>query len=91
MQFLMDIAYILSGHKRDLTDAAWSPDGAKLATSSLDGTVRIWNSANGELLHELKGQENPSYFFIRLRHLKQSLMENRRYTDPRIPVHQLTR
>jgi WD40 repeat protein len=33
---------ILRGHARSLTDVAWSPRGTKLATASLDGSVRIW-------------------------------------------------
>jgi WD40 repeat protein len=31
-----------SGHTRQIADIAFSPDGSRLASSSLDGTVKIW-------------------------------------------------
>jgi WD40 repeat protein len=38
----------LQGHTWGITDMAFSPDGKQIATSSLDGTIRIWNSLTGE-------------------------------------------
>lgn len=38
----------LRGHSRVVWDLAWSPDGGSLATSSGDGTVRIWDVTSGE-------------------------------------------
>lgn len=35
-------AFRLSGHKRDVTALAFSPDGKWLATGSFDATVRLW-------------------------------------------------
>ena len=32
----------LAGHTKNLTQIVWSPDGSLLATSSWDGTIRIW-------------------------------------------------
>ncbi|WP_164842734.1 WD40 repeat domain-containing protein [Actinoplanes solisilvae] len=32
----------LTGHGRTVETAAFSPDGGTLATSSTDGTVRLW-------------------------------------------------
>ncbi len=44
---------ILSGHTAPVTSVAWSPDGQYLASSSLDGTIRLWNGRTGELLYTL--------------------------------------
>jgi COMPASS component SWD3 len=33
----------LNGHTKGLSDIAWSPDGASLATASDDHTIRIWD------------------------------------------------
>lgn len=37
----------LSGHERDVSSIAFSPDGRRVATGSADGTVKIWNAATG--------------------------------------------
>ena len=31
-------------HERDVLFAAWSPDGKRIATASLDNTARVWNA-----------------------------------------------
>ena len=38
------------GHADSVTDAVLSPDGARLATASADGRVRVWDAARAELL-----------------------------------------
>jgi WD40 repeat protein len=38
----------LSGHTDDVWDAQWSPDGRRIATTSYDGTARMWDAASGE-------------------------------------------
>ncbi len=37
----------LSGHTDAVSDAAYAPDGSAVATSGLDGTVRIFSAASG--------------------------------------------
>jgi len=45
------------GHDKDVFRVAWSPDGRRLATGSLDGTARVWNAASGKELLLLKGRD----------------------------------
>ena len=33
-----------NGHTGNITDLAWSPNGAYLATSGMDGKVHIWQT-----------------------------------------------
>jgi WD40 repeat protein len=37
----------------DVTSLAFTPDGARLATGSKDGTARIWDAASGQELRKL--------------------------------------
>jgi WD40 repeat protein/tRNA A-37 threonylcarbamoyl transferase component Bud32 len=47
---LAELAYPPLKHEGLVTSAMFSPDGRKLATSSLDGTARLWDASTGELL-----------------------------------------
>jgi WD40 repeat protein/DNA-binding SARP family transcriptional activator len=47
----------LAGHKLPLTDVAWSPDARWIATSSQDGTARIWDADAGNLRFTMLGHE----------------------------------
>ena len=38
----------LSGHSDFISGLDFAPDGATLATGSMDGTIRLWNTANGD-------------------------------------------
>jgi WD40 repeat protein len=45
----------LSGHLNEVTSCCFSPDDKKIVSASQDGTVKIWNSINGDEITTLKG------------------------------------
>jgi WD40 repeat protein len=45
----------LRGHTRGVTGCAWSPDGSKLASSSRDKTVRVWDVGDAREVSKLEG------------------------------------
>src|SRR5262249_19259605 len=46
---------ILTGHRRGVSEIAFSPDGSLLASESEDHTVRLWKVASGQLVRKLSG------------------------------------
>jgi WD40 repeat protein/DNA-binding SARP family transcriptional activator len=47
--------FSLEGHKVTLKDVAWSPDGRWIATSSNDGSARLWEAETGTSRFALLG------------------------------------
>jgi WD40 repeat protein/DNA-binding SARP family transcriptional activator len=41
---------VLSGHESSVTDVAYSPDGTRLVSTSLDGVAKIWDTTTGKEL-----------------------------------------
>jgi len=46
---------LLIGHTKGASSIAYSSDGARLASGSDDGTIRVWDAKTGILLHTLTG------------------------------------
>jgi len=45
----------LAGHRDFVSGLDFSPDGSTLATGSMDGTIRLWNTATGIIIASLPG------------------------------------
>jgi WD40 repeat protein len=51
----LEVLHELTGHTDGVTDVAFSPDGTLLASSSRDGTIRLWRVATGTSAGILEG------------------------------------
>src|SRR5580765_6982749 len=47
---------IYSGHTSRVVAVAWSPDGKRVASASLDGTAQVWNSVSGTTLETFRSE-----------------------------------
>ncbi len=50
------IIRMLDGHDGDVTGVAFSSDGTMLASTGMDGALKVWEVASGELLTSVSGQ-----------------------------------
>ena len=48
----------LRGHSNSVTAVAFSPDGKRLATASVDETAKVWDAESGKELRTLRGHSN---------------------------------
>ncbi|KAF2746891.1 WD40 repeat-like protein [Sporormia fimetaria CBS 119925] len=46
---------LLTGHKKPISSASFSPSGTLIATASADCTIKIWDAHTGALHHTLSG------------------------------------
>lgn len=51
---------VLAGMEYGVYDAAWSPAGDRILTTSGDGTMRLWDAQNGRLVREVPDNFNSS-------------------------------
>ena len=54
-------ADVWRGHESAVTDLAFSPRGDWLASTSLDGTIRVWDAATGHTLRVLRAHTDEVY------------------------------
>jgi WD40 repeat protein len=55
------LRHTFKGHREEIYRLQWSPNGMQLASSSADGSVRIWNAQTGDLAHHLEGHADRVY------------------------------
>ena len=53
-----DLRLTLAGHGATVLSAKFSPDGARIVTTSYDRTARIWDATTGEEIAILRGHEH---------------------------------
>jgi len=57
----LSLRHTLQGHTQEVNRIAWSFDGHLLASSSFDGTVRLWDVQTGLSSHIIKEHSGPVY------------------------------
>ena len=55
------IELTLAGHAAEVWGVTYNPDGTQLATSSWDGTIKLWESTSGLELLTLSGHAGPVF------------------------------
>jgi WD40 repeat protein len=53
--------FIYKGHSDHVHGVAWSPDGKRIASCSVDKTVRVWDASNGGNVLTYMEHSNPVY------------------------------
>jgi hypothetical protein len=53
--------FAFGGHDDPVTSVAFSPDGSRIVTASLDKTARIWDAATAKEIAVLRGHEDTVY------------------------------
>jgi chromatin assembly factor 1 subunit B len=43
-------AHVIRGHSFDVLDLSWSPDGNRIASASVDNSIRLWDTSNPKRL-----------------------------------------
>ena len=62
--------YLLSGHANGVNSVAFSGDGSKVVSGSLDKTVKIWNVDSGKVIQTLSGEIDMNIYVCNVRKYK---------------------
>ncbi len=54
-----DTLFTYHGHTGFLRSVSWSPDGARIASASDDGTVQVWDALTGAAPYTYRGHSSP--------------------------------
>lgn len=54
----VDDPRVLDGHAKAITQIVWSPNGTRLATSSWDGSIRVWDAKTHRAVAVLRGHRD---------------------------------
>ena len=55
-----NLARVLEGHWGEVKACDWSPEGSRLVSAGLEGTLRLWDATTGKpltIIHTLPGRE----------------------------------
>jgi eukaryotic-like serine/threonine-protein kinase len=62
------ILYEYHGHSALVNDAAWSPNGMRIASASSDGTVQVWDAKTGKTVRTYTHPETRSVYSVAWSH-----------------------
>ncbi|HLJ57374.1 MAG TPA: caspase family protein, partial [Chthonomonadaceae bacterium] len=51
----------LAGHEAEVTHVLFSPDGSRIASAAIDGTIRLWDVKSGKQIVMMAGTETGDY------------------------------
>ncbi len=54
----LPLLYTYSGHAGGVEAVAWSPDGKRIASGSVDNTVQVWDAADGGHVYTYRGHSS---------------------------------
>ena len=57
----VNVLHTLHGHTNEVRSVTFSPDGRTLASGSWDNTIKLWDTASGQVIRTLRGHTTTIY------------------------------